>query len=477
MGNDFFIVNSSFEYFPALPIHHSRDLVHWRLLGHVLDRPSQVKLDGARASGGYFAPTLRHIQGRFHVVCTNVTGGGNFIVSADDAQGPWSDPVMLELPGIDPSLFEDVDGRVYLCGTSSGAVVLAEIDLATARIGPIRAITAGTGGRYPEGPHLYRRGDDYLLVLSEGGTEHGHMVTVARARSPRGPWWWSERNPLLSHRSLLDPLQNVGHLDLFDDAEGRSWAVCLGVRPHGYPEVHHLGRETLLLSVAWRDGWPQFGEGGRVPRIVSVPFPPSPWVDRPARETFGEETLPPAWVHRRVPSFGTCRTGGAEGGLVLVANGAGLDEVGAPAWVGRRQCHFRATFRSAVDFLTEHEGQEAGITVCQNESHHYDLLVVFAEGRPVGEFRRRIGSLTAVTRFAVDAGGPVQLEVSSRVEDYTFRVFRRGTWEAVGRAESRYVATEVAGGFTGVFLGLYCGGPAGAAARFPWAEYLPEAAT
>src|SRR5690606_852005 len=262
VGDDFYLVASSFEYFPGVPIFHSRDLVHYRQIGHCLHRASQLALTGAAASGGIYAPTLRYHRGLFMMTTTNVSSGGNFIVTATAPEGPWSDPIWVAQDGIDPSLFFDRDGTAIYT-TSSGGALQSRIDAATgALLSEPKVVWQGTGGQYPEAPHLYLREGWYYLLLSEGGTEYGHMVTMARSRSPWGPFEASPQNPLLTHRSWRSPIQAVGHADLVDTASGRWFAVCLGVRPNGYPPAYHLGRETFLAPVRWGDdGFPVIGDG------------------------------------------------------------------------------------------------------------------------------------------------------------------------------------------------------------------------
>ncbi|MFE0517158.1 glycoside hydrolase family 43 protein, partial [Streptomyces sp. NPDC058964] len=228
VGEDYYLVCSSFEYFPGVPLFHSRDLVHWRQIGNVLDRPGQLDLpDDTPASGGVYAPTIRHHDGRFHVVTTDVgRDGGTLLVTAEDPEGPWSDPVRIDVPGIDPDLAWDEDGNCW-CAVAGCAV--ARIDPLTGKVleGPL-PLWSGTGLRDPEAPHLYRIGEWWYLILAEGGTALGHGVAAARARSPRGPWEPAPGNPVLSHRGTGLPIQCTGHADLVEAADGTWWAVLLG---------------------------------------------------------------------------------------------------------------------------------------------------------------------------------------------------------------------------------------------------------
>jgi xylan 1,4-beta-xylosidase len=259
VGEDYYLVTSSFEYFPGVPIFHSRDLIHWRQIGHCLTRPDQLRLAGVPSSGGIFAPTLRYHDGLFYMVTTNVSYGGNFYVFTDDPGGAWSEPVFVQQGGIDPSLCFD-RGHVYFTSTGESSLMgiyQSEIDIKSGKkLTETRFLWSGTGGRYPEGPHLYHIGDYYYLMIAEGGTEYGHMETLARSQSPWGPFEPCPHNPLLTHRNeSQSPIQGTGHADLVEAHDGSWWLVFLGFRPQRW-QYHHLGRETFLAPVTWSAaGW------------------------------------------------------------------------------------------------------------------------------------------------------------------------------------------------------------------------------
>ncbi|UUZ93492.1 glycoside hydrolase family 43 protein [Paenibacillus sp. P25] len=263
--DDYYLVTSSFEYFPGVPIFHSKDLVNWRQIGHCLTTERQPPLTGAWSSGGIFAPTIRYHDGWFYMVTTNLNGVGNFYVRDQDPACPWSDPYPVAQDGIDPSLLFDDDGRVYFQSSRSGdqgdGIYQCEIEIATGRqLTDSRLIWKGTGGAYPEAPHLYKINGLYYLMIAEGGTEFGHMATIARSKEPYGPFEPYPYNPILSHRSLRSAIHATGHADLVQTRDGGWWAVCLGIRPPSYPMRHHLGRETFLAPVTWTDdGWPIIG--------------------------------------------------------------------------------------------------------------------------------------------------------------------------------------------------------------------------
>ncbi|GMK39127.1 hypothetical protein PCCS19_21810 [Paenibacillus sp. CCS19] len=264
VGEDYYLVTSSFDYFPGIPIFHSRDLINWRQLGHVLTRESQLPLKGMLPAGwsqGIYAPTIRHHDGRFYVITTNISIQKSFYVWAERPEGPWSEPIYLEgWGGVDPSLLFDEGGKVYLTGTSNFygeavGIYQAELDVENGKlVSERRLIWEGTGGSHPEGPHLYRINDWYYLMVAEGGTEYGHMETIARSRSPYGPFESNPHNPILSNRSTPKPIQATGHADLIQAADGSWWCVFLGIRPIANAKRHIWPRDEFGACLVERGG-------------------------------------------------------------------------------------------------------------------------------------------------------------------------------------------------------------------------------
>jgi beta-xylosidase len=492
VGEDFYLVTSSFEFFPGVPIFTSRDLVHWRQLGHVLTRESQLPLHKARASGGIYAPTLRYHAGTFYMITTNVDGGGNFFVTAKDPSGPWSEPVWLpDFGGIDPSLFFDDDGTVYLTGQGSGAagqprgIYQTTLDVKTGRLqGPLRLVWDRTGTRYPEGPHLYKIRGRYYLMIAEGGTEYGHMVTIARGDSPWGPFEACPHNPILTHRDTENdmPVQGTGHADLVEAGDGSWWMVFLAFRPvSGY--FHHLGRETFLAPVTWDpDGWPRVNSGRPVGlEVGAASLPTHSFPAAPARTTF-ESPLGPEWNHLRHPHRASYSLDARPGWLTLRGEADSLGATASPTWVGRRQEHMACRVATLLDFVPGRDGEEAGISLYMNPDHRYEVGVGRANGRRQVFVRQRIGPhLEQVTASALPGGDePVVLQVEATPEAYAFSfgIARSGrppeATDPLGKAVVRYLSSEVAGGFTGVFFGLYSTGngqPSTVPAHFDWFDY------
>jgi xylan 1,4-beta-xylosidase len=297
VADDYYLAHSSFEYFPGVPIWHSRDLTHWMQIGHVLTRRSQFVRGDCPPSSGLYAGTLRHHDGHFWYVTTNVSDydAGQLIVQSDDPAGPWSGPVHVpEAIGIDPDLAWDNHGQCFLTWKAMSftdgevGILQARLDPTSGRfLGPAYPVWQGSGMGSAEGPHLYQLDDQWYLLLAEGGTERGHSVTVARGPSPTGPFEGNPANPILSHRSSSHPTQNTGHADLVSTPDGGWAAVYLGTRPRGWtPGFHVLGRETFLAGVDWVNGWPVIDEDRYAVTPVGTGF----------RDDFDSPELDMRWV-------------------------------------------------------------------------------------------------------------------------------------------------------------------------------------
>jgi alpha-N-arabinofuranosidase len=357
VGEDYYLVTSSFEYFPGVPIFHSRDLIHWRQIGHCLTRASQIPLAGVHSSGGIFAPTIRYHDGRFYVITTNIPDGGNFYVFADDPAGKWSEPIYVELGGIDPSLCFDGE-HVYLTGSDgwpNPSIYQCEIDVKSGQqLTETRLLWRGSGGRYPEGPHLYHLRDWYYLMIAEGGTEYGHMETMARSRSPWGPFEGCPHNPILTHRNDgTHALQGTGHTDLIEAHDGSWWLVLLAFRPQN-GNYHHLGRETCLAPVTWtEDGWPVVSAEKTVDVKVhaSRTLPQQGVEAEPVRDDFASPHLRLCWNFLRNPYAKDWSLSEHPGWLRLYGSARTLDSVDSPAFIGRRSSISRSALEHSWNFV------------------------------------------------------------------------------------------------------------------------------
>ncbi|WP_327180848.1 glycoside hydrolase family 43 protein [Streptomyces sp. NBC_01334] len=455
VGDVYYLANSSFEYAPGVPIHRSTDLRTWEHVGHALDRPSQLPLEGVSASGGILAPTLRHHDGRFWMISTLLVGEPRmFLVTAEDAAGPWSDPVWIpDALGIDPDLAWDDDACLLTWTRFGEGIVQAVLDPRTGSLlTERRRLWQGTGGKFPEGPHLYRIGAFWYLLIAEGGTERGHAVTIARGPSPSGPFEACPGNPILTARGSDAPVQSTGHADLVRRPDG-TWAmVYLGVRPRGSsPEWHVLGRETFACEVRWSEGWP----GTAAPIQPDV----APELTEHLREA--GQPLPPSWV--APGAFPADVLKGTDHGLRLTATAG-------PAFVGRRQEHLYLRARATVvtDGKAGGPGGSGGLELRIDARHAVRVEVADGRVRAVA----RIGAAHAVLGEAVAteaaAGGTtLELRVVPHSAASPFGTDMgpdevvaglHGTegFRELGRIDGRYLSTEVAAGMTGRTVGLTC---------------------
>jgi len=495
VGDAYYLACSSFEYFPGVPIFHSRDLVHWEQIGNALDRPSQLTLPTATpSSGGVYAPTLRHHDGHFWLITTNVaSGGGTMIFTTTDPAGPWSEPVPVPgVHGIDPDLAWDDEGR---CWCTYAGIEQVRIDPATGRtLGLPRRLWSGPpGAQTPEAPHLYRIGDGarparvgrgaaggfWYLLIAEGGTERGHAVSVARGPRPNGPFEPCPANPILTHRGTNRSIQNTGHADLVMAPDGSWWMVLLGVRPRGgTPGWHVLGRETYLAPVAWVDGWPVVGEVA--PVMAAPPWSPHQVAVPPVRDDFDADGLHPCWVSVRSRPAEDWSLTDRPGWLTLRARGASIDDPDV-TFVGRRQQHLSCRARTLVDTA---EGR-GGLAVRLDEWHHYEIEAGDGEvqvtartgsvrttvatrpepaepAEPAGRVRLRIDALGSSPEQWHPCKEPDVLRLG--IED------AGGAFDVLAELDGRYLSTEVAGGFTGRVIAMYA---AAGTVKFDWFDYEP----
>jgi hypothetical protein len=473
VGEDYYLAHSSFEYFPGAPLFHSRDLVSWRQIGNILTRRGQFLAGDRRPSGGIYGPTLRHHGGRLHYVTTNAgdAESGQTVVSAelpaDPASRPleWSDPVFVpQAVGIDPDIAWDEDGECYLtwagrvAGGGPEGILQGRLDLKTGEFtGEPYLVWQGTGLAAPEAPHLYRVGGRWYLMLTEGGTERGHAVTIARADRPEGPYEACPANPVFTRRSTAHPVQNTGHADLVETAEGDWAAVYLGVRPGGFtPSFHVLGRETFLAGVDWVDGWPVFDAG----RYAFVP------PDTAFADDFAAAALDPRWV---APGSEPAAIAAPhpDGGLALRDPGDRSPGL-LCARVRDRRWSATAAFTGSGRF-----------EVRIDDRHRYGL--VFADGRVTAY--ARIGGVSADLGSAPVLAGAAELRIDAvecdaetltayGPDDIVLSADAGGGAVELARLDGRYLSTEVATGFTGRMLGA---GAAGADTRLVRVAYAPAA--
>jgi len=487
----FYVVNSSFCYFPGVPIFESTDLKHWHQIGNVLDRASQLPLGHDGMSRGIFAPTIRYHEGTFYMITTNVSHGGNFVVTATNPAGPWSEPHYLEgAVGIDPSLFFDDDGRCYYIGTRPNPfgvghngdwyIYIQQLDVENWRlVGDFKLVWNGAmrKAEWPEGPHLYKKDGYYYIMHAEGGTGPAHAICVARSKELWGPYENNLMNPVFTHRHLGKdyPIRYVGHADLIEDTEGNWYAVMLASRPC---EWHtNMGRETFLAKVTWEDGWPVFNAGvGILEDTVTVPL----------KETEGDELvtsgkdadgIPFTMVKLRNPVEGMAK--GEGDGYRLKTLPYTLDQREPAAFLGLRQTSYYFTAKTTVDFAPAQDGEAAGLALFQSEQ----AFMTIEYGKFDGKTQVR---LVVNTR---DTGVQVKKTEEVSADKITFTITQNGQLATLSYnagagdkvlasdVSTKILSTESAGGFVGCTIGMYTtsnGKESGNTAFFSGIDYTAE---
>ncbi|WP_291527983.1 glycoside hydrolase family 43 protein [Bacteroides sp. UBA939] len=479
VGNDYYLVNSTFEYFPGVPVFHSKDLVNWKQIGNCLTRESQLNLKNCAPSGGIYAPTIRYHEGTFYMITTNVSDKGNFIVHTENPAGEWSEPVWLKQGGIDPSLYFE-NGKCYMLSIPDG-ITLCEINPKTGeQLTPSKPIWRGTGGRYPEGPHIYKKDGWYYLLIAEGGTEYGHKITIARSRNIDGPYDSNPANPIMTHineNAQMNPIQGVGHGDFVQAHDGSWWMVFLGFRPQS--GLHHmLGRETFLVPVRWdKNAWPVVNGDGTVHlQMDCETLPLKPHAPVPVRTNFDTPKLGLEWNYLYNPVISDYSLQERKGYLRLKTSTVQLDDRGVtPTFVGRRQQHINCTVTTAIELDKASLNDEGGITVYMTNEHHYDLFVRQGDkGKQIITLRYRIGNLKYIEKELEVPGKKFYLRVEGSNDYYSFSYSTNNkTFNPLGKMNVRYISSETVGGFTGIYFALYAASqkPSKGVADFEWFDY------
>lgn len=393
VDDTYYLVNSTFEYYPGIALSKSKDLVNWEAMPSVATKPSQADLRTSKSNEGIFAVCIRYYQDHFYVVTTNFAEFKTFIIrgqfNADKSQIIWDDArVEVNVMGIDPDLYFEA-GKSYLQFTGyiddqgTKALQQVEFDLETGEIfrGP-EVLTLGTGGRDVEGPHILKQKDYYYLLAAEGGTGQGHMITMFRSKNLWGPYESPAGiNPLFTNRDRAEQkLQNIGHADLFQDTKGNWWLTCLGTRPAsvGFFQITNIGRETLLYPVDWSGDWPQIYTGVPEVEVDLSNFPKHAQVigtQKPAnfRDDFTTGTLKNEWLTLR-DSLGPDLEV-APGQMTLHGRDKELSELGTPAFIGVRQAEHAETMTVELDAQTDPADGFLGLAVIINVNHYAELTI------------------------------------------------------------------------------------------------------
>jgi xylan 1,4-beta-xylosidase len=515
VGGDYYIATSTFEWYPGVQIHHSRDLVNWRLLTRPLRRRSQLDMLGDPDSCGVWAPDLSYANGRFYLVYTDVKRYGrttvagasgaslrdfhNYLVTSEAIDGEWSDPVYLNSSGFDPSLFHDDDGRQYVLNmlwdhrpgrNRFAGIVMQEYSSAEHRlVGERRVIFSGTPLGLTEAPHLYKRGGYYLLLTAEGGTGWGHAVTMARARSLDGPYELHPDVHVLTSRHRPDvALQRAGHADLVDTPDGETYMVYLCGRPLPNRGRCTLGRETAIQKMVWcADGWLRTETGDGIP-LVETTAPRGATAVAPAaprRENFDGSDLPIDFQWLRSPWPGELFSLTDRPGYLRLYGRETVGSLFAQALVARRQQSHCYSASTLVDFEPAQFQQMAGLICYYNSSKFHYLYI--SDDEAAGKHVRVMSALPDQPQsdaftplFAIPSNVAVELRVEVDYERLHFAYRISGAeWTWIPQQFDASILSDEATApglpnFTGAFVGMACQDMSGArlAADFDWFEYV-----
>jgi len=499
VDKDYYLVNSSFSYFPGVPIFHSTDLVHWKQIGHVLDRPTQLKLTNQGISGGIYAPAIRYYKGTFYMVTTLIGGqGGNFFVTAKNPAGPWSEPTWLkEIDGIDPSFFFDENGKAYIINNGPSpdnkplynghrALYLQEFDLERQKLTGERKIIVNGGtdlAKKPiwiEGPHLYQNKGFYYLMAAEGGTETGHSEVIFRSKTIWGPYEVAPINPILTQRDLpadrSNPITCAGHADMVQTPAGDWVAIFLACQPYS-EGFFNTGRQTFFHPVDWSSEWPVILKNGlAIPAEANSPLKAEEgkvtFSDYSAnwKDDFDQEELKLEWNFIRTPQEKWYEL--KDNALHIQARPVSISEVGNSSFIGRRlqfaNCEFTASMK-----LEKGKEMEAGIVAFQNEKFYYKLVIQQIGDKNFLAISAATDEMEKTELNGYKQGKQVYLRMKVLGADFECEYsLDNKAWTPFGKTlDGKLLSTKVSSGFVGAYFGLYAFAKSPAVATFDWAIY------
>jgi xylan 1,4-beta-xylosidase len=498
-GDDYYLVASTFAMFPGVPIFHSKDLVNWTQLGHVLDRKSQLVVHDCGISAGIYAPSIKYnpYNDTFYMITTQFSGGfGNIVVKTKDPLKGWSDPIKLEFNGIDPCIFFDDNGKAYVVHNDAPdqgkelynghrVIKIWEYDIATDKVVPGTDKIIVDGGvdlaKKPiwiEAPHIYKKNGRYYLMCAEGGTGGWHSEVIFVSDSPKGPYVPAPSNPILTQRHFPKERENkvdwAGHADLVLGPDNKTYyGVFLAVRPNDQQRVN-TGRETFILPVDWTGEFPVF-ENGLVPMEPKLKMPNGVTENKTGlnngffpngnftfTDNFASEKLDYRWIGLRGPreDFATV----TKKGLQIKPFATNIKEVKPTSTLFYRQMHNTFSFAATIEYKPETEKDLAGIVALQSERFNYvfgitkkgaDYFILLE--KTSGKFRSRETESKIIASAKIDLSKPVRLQVSANGDQYEFSYSTNGTdfVNVGGPVSGDILSTDIAGGFTGCLLGLY----------------------
>ena len=512
VGDTFYIVNSSFEYFPGLPIHKSKDLINWELIGYGLHRKSQVdstvNLIDVQSNGGIHAPTIRHKDGVYYIITTNVYYNEdekradmvNFIITAENPAGPWSDPIhILGAPGIDPDLFFDDDGKVWYVGNQmpenpnfngEGEIWLQELDINEFKlVGEKYLLWRGAcGGVWAEGPHMYKKDGRYYLLIAEGGTSFNHAVMVALSDNIEGPYISNPRNPIITSRHLSydNWVNSTGHGDIIQLDDGRNYIVLLGIR-NQIERGSNMGRETFLAPVKWerepfewketKHLWPVVApKTGRIELSNDVVFNNSIQnTETSFKDNFESDKLNLKWNFRRYPIENIFHINTKEKRLNLICHPNKIKERGRAALLGIKQTESNFEYLTKMHFEPNTNGSEAGISFFQKDDNYINFTLIKDGGKNyLQAYVVKNGELISTLKEHVGQyKGHIKLKVIADKDTYKLYYSTTGThFNLFANLDGSALKSN---GYTGAHLGLYAtsnGKETKDSASFDYVNYL-----
>ena len=480
VGEDYYLVTSSFAYFPGLPIFHSKDLVHWEQIGHAIHSVEQLDYKNCETSLGLWAPTIRFHHGTFYIINTFVSEGrearrDNFVVTAKNPRGPWSQPVFIEgADGIDPTIFFDDDGSIWYVGNricspleyeGHHAIYICELDPKTLQIkGDKVDIWNGkkTRSKWIEAPHIYKKDGWYYLMVAEGGTFTNHSVMMARCKTIDGDYEICPRNPIVTHRhlSLMHEISVVGHADIVETQKGEWWMVLLGVRPYAGMN-YNLGRETFMIPVVWdEDGWLRVdNENGLVNKEERLPdLPKKYYPGQNPCDNFESDKLSFIWnfIHQPKKEFYSLEE--KESHLRIYLQPEVIEEIGSPAFIGRRQQHkcFQAT--ASMAFKPENDKEEAGLVLLSDDRFNYIYVIgKNQDAYYLKLFKTDKGQRELIKEIQIDLREPLYLTIQGNETSYAFYYGNEEhSYTLFAESlEAALLSSTINEGFTGTYIGMY----------------------
>lgn len=506
VGTDYYLVNSTFSYFPGIPVFHSKDLKNWKQIGNVIERNTQMTFLGDGTSRGLFAPSINYHKGTFYMTCTNIDKGGNFVMTAKNPAGPWSDPVWLrDVKGIDPSLFFDKD-KAYIVYNSDApdnkplysghrTIRTYEFDPVTLKVSGEEHLLVNGGvdiSKKPvwiEGPHIFKREDWYYICAAEGGTSVNHSQVILRSKSATGPYVPYEKNPILTQRDLdpnrPNPITSTGHAELVEGPDGKTYAIFLAVRPYE-GNFYNTGRETFIAPVKWTNGWPvinpdfkevQYQYTADYKEIKQTGTPPQNG-NFSYRTTFDKKLDQSLLFLRKNDSSWYSLS--KKNGFTMKLKPETVMEKTNPAFLGKRQQHMFCTASTALQFTPKSENEKAGLMIFQGEFNFYFMCKSIKENKTVIQLfkgDKKAGNMILITELPLsNPSAAIQLEIEAKGGLYDFK-YKQGneSWLTLKNdVDGKYLSTQAAGGFIGSLFALYAtssGQQSNNTASFKWLDY------